>query len=45
MSQFLAENETVELSPELKELFDEWKFLTSKQKNAVLQVIKAMKHK
>ena len=45
VSQFFAENDMVELSPELKELFDEWVFLTSEQKTAVLQMIKAMKSK
>jgi len=45
MSQFFTDNNLVELSPELKELFDEWVFLTSEQKTAVLQIIKAMKNK
>lgn len=44
MSQFFAENEMTELTPELKELFDEWVFLTPKQKNAVMAVMKAMKN-
>ncbi len=42
MSQFFAEGETVELSPELKELFDCWVCLKPNQKAAVLQIIKAM---
>lgn len=42
MSQFFAEGETVELSPELKELFDCWVYLKPNQKDAVLQIIKAM---
>lgn len=42
ISQFFAEDEMVELNPELKELFDEWIFLTAKQKEAVLQLIKTM---
>ncbi len=45
LSQFFADNETVELSPELKELFDEWMFLTAEQKDAVLNMIKTMKAK
>jgi len=41
LSQFFAENEMVELSPELKELFNGWATLTAAQKQAVLQMIKA----
>lgn len=41
VSQFFAENEMVELNPELKELFDRWVFLTPRQKNAVLGIIEA----
>lgn len=43
LSQFFAEYEMVELTPELKELFDNWISLTPKQKQAVLQTVKAMK--
>ncbi|MBQ7096910.1 MAG: helix-turn-helix transcriptional regulator [Clostridia bacterium] len=43
LSQFFAEDEMIEMSAEMKELFDNWKFLTPKQKDAVLGVIKAMK--
>lgn len=42
LSQFFAEGEMVELTPELKELFDGWAFLTPEQKDAVARVIKAM---
>jgi transcriptional regulator with XRE-family HTH domain len=42
MSQFFAEGEMVEMSPELKELFDAWVDLTPDQKAAALQMIKAM---
>lgn len=42
LSQFFAEGEMVELTPELKELFDGWAYLTPEQKNAVARVIKAM---
>ena len=45
LAQFFAENDTVELSPELKELFDEWVFLTPQQKQAVIQTIRAMNEK
>lgn len=41
LSQFFAENEMVELSPELKELFDGWVTLTAEQKQVVIQMIKA----
>lgn len=41
LSQFFAENEQIELSPELKELFDCWTTLTADQKQAVMQMIKA----
>jgi len=40
MSQFFAEDEMVELSPDLKELFECW--LCLKQKAAALQMLKAM---
>lgn len=42
MSQFFAEGEMVELSPDLKELFECWLCLTPKQKAAALQILKAM---
>ena len=42
LSQFFCESETVELSPELKDLFEGWVSLTSKQKSAVLEVVSAM---
>ena len=41
LSQFFAENEMVELNPELKSLFDGWVFLLPHQKAAVLNVIEA----
>mgnify|MGYP003539167536 CR=1 FL=1 len=34
----------VELNPETKELFDYWLCLTSSQKSAVIQMLKAMSH-
>lgn len=42
VSQFFAENEMVELTPALKELFDCWMPLTPEQKNAALQMLHAM---
>ena len=44
LSQFFAENEMVELTPELKELFDDWVNLTLKQKQAIRGMMDAMKH-
>lgn len=41
LSQFFAEHEMVELTPELKELFDSWIPLTAEQKKTVLQMEKA----
>lgn len=42
LSQFFAEDEMVELTPELKTLFDNWVSLTSDQKDAVLHMVQAM---
>lgn len=41
LSQFFAENEMVELTPELKDLFDKWVNLTPEQKAAVYSMIAA----
>ena len=41
LSQFFCESEMVELSPELKELFDNWVNLTADQKQAALQIMRA----
>ena len=41
LSQFFAEDEMVELTPELKNLFDKWIALTPEQKNAVYHMINA----
>ena len=41
LSQFFAEDEMVELSPELKNLFDKWIALTPEQKDAVYHMINA----
>ena len=45
LAQFFAESEMVELTPELKELFDHWVSLTPEQKQAALQMIRAMNTK
>lgn len=42
MAQFFAEGEMVEISPELKELFENWVNLTQEQKKAANQMLKAM---
>ena len=42
LSQFFAENKMVELTPELKELFDNWVNLTIEQKSAIQQLLKSM---
>lgn len=42
LSQFFTENETIELTPELQALFDNWINLTPNQKNAAIEMIKAM---
>lgn len=41
LAQFFADDEMVELSPELKALFDGWTSLTVDQKQAVMQMVKA----
>lgn len=45
MSQFFAENEMVELSSELKKLFEKWAALSEDQKNAIWQVINTYENK
>lgn len=42
MSQFFAEGDMVEITPELKELFENWVNLTPVQKKAANQMLKAM---
>lgn len=42
MSQFFAEGNMVEITPELKELFENWVNLTPEQKKAANQMLKAM---
>lgn len=45
LAQFFADQDMVELTPELKELFDNWVSLTPEQKQAALQMIRAMNAK
>ena len=42
MSQFFAEVDMIEITPELKELFENWVNLTPEQKKAANQMLKAM---
>ena len=42
MSQFFAEGDMIEITPELKELFENWVNLTLEQKKAANQMLKAM---
>ena len=41
LSQFFAEGETIEVTPELRELFDRWLLLSPAQKTALWQIIKS----
>lgn len=42
LSQFFAENNTVELTDDLYMLFDAWRTLTPNQKQAVLNIVSVM---
>ena len=42
--QFFAEGDMIELTPELKALFDDWVNLTAEQKDAGCHMIKTMRH-
>ena len=44
LSQFFAEGEMIELTPDVKELFDGWANLTPEQKQAVLTMVNAFNH-
>ncbi len=44
MAQFFADADMVELSPDMKALFDAWVCLKPSQKEAALQMLKAMSH-
>ncbi len=45
LSQFFADGDMVELTPDLKELFLKWVNLTPEQKAAVFSMIAAFDHK
>jgi len=42
LSQFFADDEMVELTPDLKRVFDSWVNLTPAQKKAAIQMMDAM---
>lgn len=44
LAQFFADGEMVELTPDLKELFNGWVNLTPEQKQAVLTMVNAFNH-
>ena len=44
LSQFFAEGDIVDLTPELKRLFDGWVSLTPEQKQAVQTMVDAFNH-
>ena len=44
LAQLLSEGNMVELTPELKEVFDCWMTLSPGQKRATLSMMKAMNH-
>lgn len=44
MAQFFTETESVELNPELKQVFEYWVTLTPEQKDAVLVMMRAFQH-
>lgn len=41
MAQFFAEDDLVELTPDVRELVDKWAALTEEQKAAVWQILKS----
>ena len=45
LSQFFADGDMVELTPQAKELFDNWVTLTPEQKIAVLTMVRTFNHK
>lgn len=44
LSQLFTDDEMVELTPELKEVFERWRSLTPEQKDAVLTMMRAFNH-
>ena len=44
LAQFFADGEMVELTPELQEVFENWRTLTKEQKAAALAMLRAFNH-
>ena len=42
LSQFFAEGDMIDLTPETRELFEGWKAMTVEQRDATLQMIKSI---
>ena len=42
LAQFFSDGETVELTPELKEVFDHWLALTVEEKEAILVMMRVL---
>lgn len=42
LSQFFADGDMIEMTPEIKELFEGWVSLTAEQKKAVMQMIRTL---
>ena len=45
LSEFFADNDMVELSPELSDLFDKWIKLTPRQRNSILDLMDSIIYK
>lgn len=45
LSQFFADNEMIELTPELKEFYEVWMYLTPDKRDLILQTMKFMKYR
>ena len=43
LSQFFAEGDMVEITPELHDIFQAWRFLTPEQKEALLRLLDTMR--
>lgn len=43
LSQFFAEGDMVEITPELQDIFHAWRFLTPEQKEALLRLLDTMR--
>ena len=40
LAQFFADNDMIEVTPEIKKLVDKWSVLTAEQKSAIWQILK-----